>query len=574
MTNPEFTATERRRAFLHFIVEERLAGRARELKGFTIANAVFGRDETFDPKTDPVVRLEARRLRRDLDSYYVGPGAGDPVRISIPRGGYVPLFEARGAAAEPESGPAAPDEIAEPGRIPPPARQARRGRGHGWLRVSAAIAAALLVAAGLLAAFLDQASPPEGQPAEALPRIAILPFKALGPSETNLLLSAGLSSELILNLSRFQGLRLYSPVAPGDLEQTLADFRGSPVPAYILRGVVLTEHERASVHVQLVVARTDEIVWGEAYDLQLAPGAIMALRDTLSAEIATAIGQPYGPLNDDIRQQGTGSTLSSLESYFCVMRAHAYRRHFSVEEAVPVRACLDAAVVRNPEYSDAWAMLGWLQLDAARYHFVPPDRRAAEYAAALASAERALALAPGSVLALKALASIHHHIGNYEIGERLGREALSRNPHDPDTLAQVGWRLAARGKFDEGTRLMERAIERTINPPGWYYHMLAIRHLMEGDPRRMLATAEQAVARGSGFGQFLVASAAGTLGDAQKAASALDALSGYPSLAADPADFMRRHGATEAIVETTMAGYLAARRLASRSSPASAPGRD
>ena len=71
-SDPEFGASERRLAFLRFVVEETLAGRAHQLKGFTIANAVYGRDESFDSRTDPVVRLEARRLRQDLELNWPG----------------------------------------------------------------------------------------------------------------------------------------------------------------------------------------------------------------------------------------------------------------------------------------------------------------------------------------------------------------------------------------------------------------------------------------------------------------------------------------------------------------------
>lgn len=119
LADKNFPATAKRRAMLRFVVEETLAGRARELKGFTIATAVYGRDDSFDPKTDPVVRLEARRLRNDLNSYYVGAGADDPVRISIPKGGYVPEFERRAAA---------PLEELEPEQVVPGGRSKRLSR--------------------------------------------------------------------------------------------------------------------------------------------------------------------------------------------------------------------------------------------------------------------------------------------------------------------------------------------------------------------------------------------------------------------------------------------------------------
>jgi hypothetical protein len=59
-----FDASERSRGFLRFVVEETLAGRGERIKGYTIAVEVFGRDAAFDAHNDPVVRIEAGRLRR------------------------------------------------------------------------------------------------------------------------------------------------------------------------------------------------------------------------------------------------------------------------------------------------------------------------------------------------------------------------------------------------------------------------------------------------------------------------------------------------------------------------------
>src|SRR4051794_3798290 len=74
-----------------------LAGHADRLKGYTIATAVFERDEHFDGQADPVVRIEAGRLRRALERYYLVAGQADPILIEIPKGGYVPTFTCRAA---------------------------------------------------------------------------------------------------------------------------------------------------------------------------------------------------------------------------------------------------------------------------------------------------------------------------------------------------------------------------------------------------------------------------------------------------------------------------------------------
>jgi hypothetical protein len=73
--------------FLRFAMTETLAGRSDRLKGYAIARHVFGKPADFDAQTDPLVRVEALRLRQRLVEYYAGEGSADAVRIELPRGG-------------------------------------------------------------------------------------------------------------------------------------------------------------------------------------------------------------------------------------------------------------------------------------------------------------------------------------------------------------------------------------------------------------------------------------------------------------------------------------------------------
>jgi hypothetical protein len=79
------------------VVEEQLAGHGSRLKAYTIAADALGRDANFDPQNDPIVRVEAGRLRRALDHYYTNGGCDDPIVIELPRGHYVPVFRANNA---------------------------------------------------------------------------------------------------------------------------------------------------------------------------------------------------------------------------------------------------------------------------------------------------------------------------------------------------------------------------------------------------------------------------------------------------------------------------------------------
>jgi hypothetical protein len=92
-----FARSERLRCFLKFVVEMEQLGLAHQLKGYTIGIDVFSRDEGFDPGTDPLVRVQAGKLRKLLNLFYAEEGREEPLRIRIPLGGYVPVYEWAGA---------------------------------------------------------------------------------------------------------------------------------------------------------------------------------------------------------------------------------------------------------------------------------------------------------------------------------------------------------------------------------------------------------------------------------------------------------------------------------------------
>lgn len=99
LTSPAFETSDRNRRFLSHVVEETLAGRADRIKAYSIATIVFGREADFDPLQDSIVRIEAARLRRALEHFYLKDGDDGGIRISIPKGTYAPDFAPAGGPA-------------------------------------------------------------------------------------------------------------------------------------------------------------------------------------------------------------------------------------------------------------------------------------------------------------------------------------------------------------------------------------------------------------------------------------------------------------------------------------------
>lgn len=95
LSSATFCGAPRLRRFLEVVVRHRLAGDQDQIKEYTVGVEVFERGARFDPRCDAIVRVEALKLREKLAEYYRTEGASEPVTISLPKGGYQPLFHAR-----------------------------------------------------------------------------------------------------------------------------------------------------------------------------------------------------------------------------------------------------------------------------------------------------------------------------------------------------------------------------------------------------------------------------------------------------------------------------------------------
>ena len=275
----------------------------------------------------------------------------------------------------------------------------------------------------------------------------------------------------------------------------------------------------------------------------------------LAADIATALGEPYGVVGEAMAWRLSRDSAPSMRSYLCVLRAYEYRRAFEDARFALARDCLEEAVLRDPGYADAWAMLGWMHLDAARQEMVPAAEHPAEIAAAVDAATHAVELDPHSQRALEALAAARFTRGEYAEAERLQRQALALNPNDPEALAQLGWRLAARGDWKNGLPFLDLAIARSANPPGWYFHLIAVHDYLKGDYAAALDAAERSATMGSAVGLSLAAMSHAKLGDMEAARSDLAAMArAWPLLARDPAAAYASFQGTEDIVAALVAG--------------------
>jgi TolB-like protein len=287
--SPEFSVSARDSNFLRYVVEETLAGRGDRIKAYSIATEVFGRDHTFDAQNDPVVRIEAGRLRRALERYYLLAGHHDPILIEVPKGGYVPTFT-RAALLQ---------ETQRPEAAATPSRSRDRDRAV-WLAYGI-VCGLLLVVIPLAASKGFVASSLPTPPARAAgtlarPMVEVVPFADLGDGPGSRLHAAGLSEEVLSQIARLSGLTVVGPgnsLGPGiDLGRR----RGEAGIRYAIEGSVRTSGRRLRVTARLLDAEIGAVLWSQAYDEDLEARDVLTIQDDVAQKVAIAIGSPDGAI--------------------------------------------------------------------------------------------------------------------------------------------------------------------------------------------------------------------------------------------------------------------------------------
>ena len=566
LASDAFRAAPQLSAFLGFIVERAVAGRGAELKGYTIAVEAFGRSADFDPQSDPIVRVEAGRLRRALAQYYAGDGSADPVRITIPVGAYVPAFERLdGRSVDAAAWRSLAAEVAADtpaGLTPAPAAPAfgeaaaERRVSWRWPIIAAlALCIALLplaawygglfqrqpgmsvgMSAGVAAvppvgsAAAGAVAAPEPRPLE--PTVLILAIPEFRDDPQLALLARRFSNFLVDALSRFDDLVTVKLPLAGQALPPEADY------VFEMSGQVIEGTMESFGRLRSV--RDGRIVWSasstrplRAEDPELA---------TVARRLATRLAEPFGIIHADIRQNPDSGPMP------CIYKAIDFRRMMAQADHLAARTCLQALIRQDPTFYPAWAQLSFLSLFEFNFGFnslpEPPLERA------LSEALTAVRLAPSSARAQQVLMVALFARGATEEALRAGRQAMARNPNDSDIIATLGARYIQLNRPAEGLPLIEKAIAVSAGrPPSYDFFAMLGAHLLGA----------RKVARG--YGEFLGVSShpyvllgralmAADKGNGEEKAEALAGLRvHHPAFVADPRLWLQRRGFCDEVID-------------------------
>jgi TolB-like protein/Flp pilus assembly protein TadD len=250
---------------LRYVVEETLAGRRDRIKAFSVAQDVFGRDVKFDQQRDPIVRVEASRLRKCLVDYYESSGLDSTFHIDVPKGGYAPTFT----------------------KLKAPENSTRRWTPGSLSLVGLAVLMCLLVfwfGWGLI----DSSSPQEaGSPSTFL---AVLP---LTYSDDDVLaghLADSFVDSTITLLARLPNLSVMAHASMMEFDRERVSIRllkDEFGVTHVLRGSIESQQNGLRVRIQLIDTETSATIWSKSLDGSLSNA--WGLQDELAIDLLNAL---------------------------------------------------------------------------------------------------------------------------------------------------------------------------------------------------------------------------------------------------------------------------------------------
>ena len=248
LASADFVASRQLTNFLQYIVSEFLAGRSGNLKERSIA-AILGRGLNFDPRLDCIVRVTAGKLRRSLDRYYALQGVSSVVCISVPKGGYCPIFCRQD---QPEDG------------------------SNGRESASIVTAAVPLIA--------------------ARPKVAVVSFKAFTSGAKERFFADLLADDVAVRLGRSSHLEVIDCTAmrsPSDPAEDLCQLALRLRANFAFGGTVSQVGRYVRVTVRLLNGDSGILAWGDQYDLRI-DSCPLEQHDQIADQIVAGIGRIFG----------------------------------------------------------------------------------------------------------------------------------------------------------------------------------------------------------------------------------------------------------------------------------------
>ena len=453
LASPGFLSSERLSQFLRYVVTQTLSGQSTRIKQYTVGVEAMGFGTTFDPQSNPTVRIHARKLRRELDRYYYNHGSEDPIRIDIPKGSYVPVFLDNHLSSEVPNASECPSPVPAitPLEIPEPA-------------------------------------------------VAVVMFENLNEKDEHAFLARGLTGEIIISLNRFNGLSVLGPLdsAAGSTID-FRKFRNEFGAQFVLQGRVRSQGARIRITVDLTDTATGGNLWGRTFDFDLEKISLFEIEDTVAGQAAGIIADGVGIIFKELQSETYPEHLKLNDVTLAVLQYNnawftlaprdwenaivALNKALAVQQKNP----LLLALLGNSYYADVLFETSLVpesfskmedlvheavsldpDLQIARYNLVVINAFFGRPRKCITEANKVVNMNPNHSRVLAGSAVAVTSVGGYELGLEFITRAKRLNPHYPSWYHFVNYLVRFRNaQYDEAWVDVQK-----IHMKGTFYHPL------------------------------------------------------------------------------------------------------
>ena len=452
-----FTRSPQLGAFLRFVVEAVLHGKGDRIKAYTIGIEVLRRDTKFDPQIDPIVRVEATRLRRTMERYYAGPGADESIIIDLPRGSYVPTFRRRRDAAN------SPSAML---RAPLAGIRRRAFAGAAAVVIAGIVGVtawawnsryAWLSESGSRQTATDSARSGTLPAGDGLPTLLVQPIEITGTPDPRGISAASLHDRIGDAFSRFDLINIVwdSMLSGADASRVPPPSR-LPIDYRLIGTVEYYMPGAARIQFQLLDTADDAVVWSRLFEEHAQAREPKASEEAIIRELTNTLVQPFGVVYAYGRRQADTRGIGDPR-YRCLLETIESFRSFDTDQTAKARACLTRLTAIDPVFALGWTYLASLYLREYYYGLgagaedLPPLQRA------LRAAQRGVELNPAGARAHEMLFTVLFAEHDLPAAFAVGAKAMSLNKYDMRTVGAYGARKIAAGEIEEGMKLLQQA---------------------------------------------------------------------------------------------------------------------
>lgn len=368
-------------------------------------------------------------------------------------------------------------------------------------RIGLAVCAFACIGVGLwvgrdmlgLSSLIGTHAPVETGEVARTPQILVMPLTSEKPEGREALLAGGLTDEIIGNLSKFSGIRVFGSNTSSALREAAlspAELRQKHGVRYVVSGAVRVLDSELRLNFELIDTETGSTRWADHYEEDI-NGTFEALDDV----VASIVGNVAAKVSRTELEAARQRPPANLTAFELTLRGRQLWQRPNKENIGEARSLFQRAIEADPGFAPPLAYMAFTYLTSYNNKWSDEYENPAALHRMLELANRALDLDPDYATAYAAQAIAYTYQGRHDEADSAAARAIAANPNDPDVLGRAAQVLSFSGRYNEAIELLNTAIDLDPFGPAQWFNFLSRAHFFQGQNEPAIAAARTCLDR-------------------------------------------------------------------------------